>query len=342
MNNPYPARVLPLLFLVSVMAFAEPEAHKNIVIRRATDPGDGPRLNIKMDRKGPGPIEMEKVAYLGVETMPVDPTMAAQLGLPQGTGIVVRRVAEGSPAASLLQPHDILTKLDDQILVNMPQLSVLVRNHTVGDEVKLTYIRGGKEATTKAKLAEREVPKYAGDMEAGRTMRFFGGNPAMGGGGMGFGNMPPGMDLPPGVENNDVMRVLGGERMNWFSQPRVHVLRRQGGAGATILDLPAGSFVFSDDEGAIEVNAANGKRELTVKDADGKVTYQGPINTPEEQAKIPSDVRARIDAIGEGEFGDGDGELKIETKILQPGSKVRFGLPQPATDSRTESGMRIL
>src|SRR5882757_6163721 len=148
MKNPIIIRIIPALLLVTA-AFAAPEPKKEIVIRH-------------LDRDGPD-FEKEKVAFLGVETMPVDRTVAAQLGLPRDTGLVVRHVADGSPAATLLQEHDVLTKLDDQILIDMHQLSVLVRSRKAGDEVKLTVVRGGKETTVKAKLAERDVPKMAGD-----------------------------------------------------------------------------------------------------------------------------------------------------------------------------------
>jgi hypothetical protein len=359
-------RLLPVFLLAAVTtAFADPEVKKDVIIRRGSVQG-GPHFNIKLD--GADPAEMEKVAYLGVETMPVDPTVAAQLGLPRGTGVVVRRVADGSPASGLLQQHDVLTKLDDQILVNMAQLTVLVRNHKVGDEVKLTYVRNGKEATARAKLAEREVPKLAWEGAIGGPtgMQFFGTAPVAGGN-VAFSRAMPAMPLeqgsvtvagpgmpgmagtfaapamPPGGPG-DVMRVIGGDRMHWFAQPRVHVLRRLGGAGSTILDLPAGNFVFSDDEGSVEVNAASGKRELTVKDKAGKVTFQGPISTPEEHAKLPAEVKARIDAIGGAEFG-GEGEgMQVETRVFEPASKIRFRLAEPAGEAGAdvEPGMRTL
>lgn len=350
MKTPIVTRLLPVLLLATVTtAFAEPEVKKDIVIRRHAAKGDGPHLAFKLD--GPGPAEMEKVAYLGVETAPVDPTVAAQLGLPKGTGVVIRRVAEGSPAASLLQEHDVLTKLDDQILVNMGQLTVLVRNHKAGDEVKLTYFRNGKESTAKAKLAERDVPKLAWEGAPGeRPMQVFG-HAQPGGEGprvMAFSRSLPGgpagagaMGGPPG-DPADVMRVIGGDRMHWFAQPRVHVLRRAGGAGSTILDLTAGNFVFSDDDGSVEVNATEGKRELTVKDKDGKVTFQGPINNPEEHAKLPAEVKARIDSIGGAEFGDEAGRINIETKILNPVRKIRFELPADEGVTENEPGMRTL
>lgn len=344
MKNPIVTRLLPTLLLVTATtAFAEPEVKKDVIIRRHALQGEGPHFNMKLD--GPGPVEMEKVAYLGVETMPVDPTVATQLGLARGTGVVIRRVAEGSPAAGVLKEHDILTKLDDQILVNMGQLTVLVRNHKAGDEVKLTYIRGSKETTAKVKLGEREVPKLAWEHAAGApAIELFSHSGPMGGGGMGFSRaLPatPGVPVMPPNEANDVMRVIGGDRMHWFAQPRVHIMHRRGGAGSTILDLAAGNFVFSDDEGSIEVNATGGKRELTVKDKDGKVTFQGPVNSPEEHAKLPAEVRMRLDGIGGAEFGGEPGEIEIETKVFEPASKIRFEL-RGEEDADTEPGMRTL
>jgi serine protease Do len=353
MKNPIVIRLIPFVLLATA-AFAQPEVQKDVIIRRGTIKGEGPHIRMDHARRH-GPMEMEKVAYLGVETMPVDPTMAAQLGLPPGTGVVVRRVAEGSPAAALLQQHDILTKLDDQILVNMAQLSVLVRNHKTGDQVKLTYIRAGKEATATAKLAEREVPKFAWERPAGAPgMQVFGHAVPMGGANaMGFTRALPAMPgtagafatpaLPP-AEAGDVMRVIGGERSHWFGHPRVHVLRRAGAGGSTILDMAAGNFVFSDDEGSVEVNAAEGKRELTVKDQGGKVTFEGPIGTPDELAKLPPEVRARIDAIGGAELGDEAGAIEIENKLFEPATQIRFEMGEPADKAAemNEPGLRTL
>lgn len=332
MKNPIVTRVLPFLVLATA-AFAEGETKKDIVIRRQQVEG-GPHVRVRVDRDDGGPVEKEKVAYLGVETMPVGRTVAIQLGLPRDTGLVVRRVADGSPAANLLQEHDILTKLDDQILIDMHQLSVLVRSRKAGEEVKLTVVRGGKESVVKAKLGEREVPKLP---EEGFGMAFGQGFP---GADMMFKRMGPGAPVPGnGPDAGDVMRLIGGDRMNWFVRPRVHVFKRGGEKGSTILDLPSGNFVFSDDAGSVEVNATDGKRELTVKDKKGTVTFQGPINTPEDHAKLPPEVLSRLDAIGGAELGEGDQDLEWETRVAEPATKTRRVLPpEPAP----EPGMRSL
>jgi hypothetical protein len=325
-------RIIPALLLATT-AFAEAENRKEILIRRA-GPAETKRYNVKIDEQEPR--EKEKVAYLGVETMPVDPTVAVQLGLTRGTGLVVRRVAEGSPAAGVLQQHDILTKLDDQILVNMPQFTVLVRNHKAGDEVKLTYIRGGKEFSVKARLGEREVPKLAWEPGIGMpALPFLDDNGP--GGDILYRRAGPGLPALDDDEAGNVMRIIGGDRMHWFARPRVHIVKRAGGKSSTILDLPSGSFVFSDDEGSVELNAADGKRELTIKDKQGKVTFQGPLTTPEDHDRLPPEVKERLDVIGGAELDeDGDG-IEVQTKVLPPPAKTRLPLPPPDAEAAQRS-----
>src|SRR4051812_1163765 len=110
-------------------------------------------------RPGSPSQEKEVVTFLGVETAPVSETLSAQLNLPKDSGLVVIHIVPDSPAASALKEHDVLVKLDDQLLVEPRQFSVLVRNHKDGDEVNFSYIRAGKAAAAKVKLAKHEVPK---------------------------------------------------------------------------------------------------------------------------------------------------------------------------------------
>ncbi len=79
-------------------------------------------------------LRSEKGAFLGISTSPVTPPLRDQLHLTQGMGLMVDYVRKGSPAdAAGLQIHDVLQKLDDQVLVNPQQLAVLVRAKKPGD-----------------------------------------------------------------------------------------------------------------------------------------------------------------------------------------------------------------
>jgi serine protease Do len=317
--------LLPALAVLSLTPAAW--AQKEITIRRLDK--DSPPHSMVI-HQGDDRMEKEKVTFLGVETAPVSRTLAAQLGLGRDTGLVVVRISEKSPAADILREDDVLTKLDDQILVNQQQLGVLVRSRKEGDEVKLTLMRGGKETTVKAKLATHEVPKMAAAFS-------FPGGP--GGMSWSMGTLPEGLARlrqMPGMDDDDakdVLRMIGREHRNFMTTPGVRILRR-GGKGSTILDLPNSNISYSDDDGSIEIKADEGKRELTVKDASGKVTFQGPINTEEERKKLPPEVMKRLERLDHDTISFEAGE-KFEHEVLPlPGepakTKIRRNLGTPA------------
>ena len=83
-------------------------------------------------------------AYLGVSTRSVDPTLSTQLQLPRGVGLVVDFADPKSPAGKILRAHDVLHKLNDQILISHHQLATLIRTQKPADTVTLTLIREGK------------------------------------------------------------------------------------------------------------------------------------------------------------------------------------------------------
>jgi hypothetical protein len=219
-------------------------AEKEITIRRLDK--DAPHHGMPMRTDDDDQMEKEKVAFLGIETAPVSRTLAAQLGLGRDTGLVVTHLADKSPASDLLKEDDVLTKLDDQILVNQQQLGVLVRARKEGDEVKLTVIRGGKEMSVKAKLGSREVPKMAGNFFFQGAPGGFGGTMSLSIDGLARLRELPGMDED---HARDVLRLIGREHQNLLTGPGVRIFRRNGGQGSTILDLPNSNISYSDDDG---------------------------------------------------------------------------------------------
>ena len=101
-------------------------------------------------------MDTELVTFLGVETVRVSPTLTEQLGLDRGIGLVVQRVIEETAAAEALKKHDIITKLDDQLIVSPDQLGVLVRAKDAGTAVTLTFVRAGKVQTAEVTLQARK------------------------------------------------------------------------------------------------------------------------------------------------------------------------------------------
>jgi S1-C subfamily serine protease len=100
-------------------------------------------------------------AYLGVRVGPVDPVLRNHLKLGEGAGIVVQEVIKGSPAETAgLQVHDILQKLDDQLLVNSEQLATLISRHKKGDTLSLAIIHEGSPKTIQVALAEKAADEW--------------------------------------------------------------------------------------------------------------------------------------------------------------------------------------
>lgn len=127
----------------------------------------------KLGEGGPTKIEVkngvvtssnkkEKVTYLGVAPGEVSDDLRAHLPLKNGEGISVTHVAEGGPAAKAgIQEHDILLRLDDQILVEPSQLKTLVKMKKPGDEVTLKILRKGEQKDVKVSLSEIEEREVA-------------------------------------------------------------------------------------------------------------------------------------------------------------------------------------
>lgn len=320
--------VLVLLALPGVAAFAAQPAEKK---DGASEPKSEKKSRSITVTRNAGAGEVEKVTYLGVETGPVPRALAAHLGLERDHGLVVNSVADNSPASAVLQENDVLEKLDDQRLVDARQLSVLVRAKKPGDEVKLAIIRAGKPQTVTAKLGERELPRMFGAIrlpdfgEGGPDLRVFKGD-----GDLAIERLRelPGLARD---ELNDVLRIIGRERGKWFDGPRVHVFNRRHQDGSTILNMAEGNFAFSDDEGSIEVNASKGERKLTVKDAKGKILFDGPINTDEQRANLPPEVKERLKKLDAMSIDfEADETLEQEGATVKPPQKARTNQPAPA------------
>ena len=211
--------------------------------------------------------QARKVTYLGVVTGPVSAERGAQLGLPEGVGLVVQQVMPGSPADKAgVQQHDVLHKLRDQVLVNQGQLRTLLRQCKKGDAIELTLIRGDKSMAVKATADERE----AGELEAG--------------------DHGPIIHVTPDAALEQVQRLLkdlhadGGRRL----------------AGPGVVEFNANvtsAAAYDDGTHKLTLQTKDGKKTLTVKDKDGKVLFDGPIDTPEERQAVPAEVRAKLDKL---------------------------------------------
>ena len=271
-------------------------------------------------------LPKEPVTFLGVETMPASPTLASQLGLADGTGLVVTNVVPDSPATNVLKEHDILVKLDDQLLIEVRQLAVLVRNHKEGDEITLTYLRGGKQQTATVKLVKREMPKlsfqYPG---AGAHVGAVTGNIVPPGPERIRGELPQRAGESTRIQTESLADQARMMEMLQSTPPQssVRVIESEGSPAArrvTMLHPSTSRIVSSDEAGTLELKIDDGQKELTAKDAKGAVIFSGPVNTSKEREALPESVRPRLEKLLQmrGVSFTPDGDFRSTAPIVQP------------------------
>ena len=70
------------------------------------------------------------------------------------SGVVVRSAQSGMPAEGKLQKYDVITKVDDKEISSTSDLQSALYKHSIGDNIKITFYRDGKETTTTIKLTK--------------------------------------------------------------------------------------------------------------------------------------------------------------------------------------------
>ena len=270
--------------------------------------------------------ETTRAAYLGVSADRAPSALAAQLGLPKGFGLVVEEVIPNSPAATAgIRQHDVLKLLNDQQLVEPSQLSTLVRAHGKDTQVTLTIVREGKEQRLTATLAEREfrtpftildslrppgmdeirrhLPPLKRKIEEGarhfekstrefeervrsfsEDLKEWAKSPN--------NSAPPKAPTPPQPPVDIHLDLLKEVRPG--GAPEVKVIQD---GNVTTWNTAEARVSLRDNDGEIEVATVDGKRTVTAKDPQGKVTFTGPIETDEQRRAMPAEVRKKLEQI---------------------------------------------
>ena len=254
----------------------------------------------------------EPVTFLGVETSQVPRVLSEQMNLPRGFGVVVDSIVPKSPAAEAgLQRSDIIRMLNDQIIVSPDQLGTLVRSFAEGTSVTLTILRKGQEMKLPVKLAKHQTSSrsllgsgedwdWNFDWDDGDKMKFDFQMPDM---------TSVRESVKAAVETardqaeraRDEAQRAGDEARRAVSRLRI-VTKDNGTTKSTKVDLGNATITFSDDKGELKLESRNGNKVLSAKDAQGKVLFEGPVNTDEERAKIPSEVRQRFEKLQQQEL----------------------------------------
>jgi S1-C subfamily serine protease len=97
--------------------------------------------------------------YVGISYIPLNPSIAAQLGINQTQGIVIGQVVPGSPADQAgLQVNDVITAIDGQQLVGESDFALIVSRHQPGDTITLTVLRNSQQLSVQLTLGEAPSP----------------------------------------------------------------------------------------------------------------------------------------------------------------------------------------
>ena len=235
----------------------------------------------------------EPVTFLGVETSNVPRVLSEQMGLPRGFGVVVDSVVPESPAAAAgLQPSDIIRMLNDQIILDPSQLGKLVRSFADGATVNLTLLRKGKEMKVTVTLKKHEVSMGRGPFGFEKEWEWDD-----------LGKMNFDFQMPDMTAVREAVARAKADAMRAGDEARQAARRLRiittddDTTKTTRVDLGKATITFSDEEGELKLEKVDGKRMMTAKDAQGKVLFNGPVDTEEQRAKIPANVRERFEKL---------------------------------------------
>ena len=268
--------------------------------------------------------EAKEVAWLGLSTEESSDALASQLGLQPGEGLLVTYVATNSPAAKAsLQKNDLLVEMEGQKLVLPAQLRKLVQMRKEGDKVVLTYYRGGKKQETTATLGKTKTSAGlfgdAGGVEDLKSL------------GMRVWDVRSGKELGEHMaELRESLARAGVDRENIQVEVRrgldqakkalaeamaqVHQGRQSTHAAHQALEELARSGVEVDKDATVTIKSrndsvrtivktddtgtyvivANPKKRLTAHDKDGKLSFDGEIETSEQQEMVPKDIWKKV------------------------------------------------
>lgn len=284
---------------------------------------------------------MQAYAGLSVNVLGEAERAQSQVRIPDGVGLGVVLVDPKGPAAGLLEVGDILTRLDDQVLVSPDQFRTLVRMRKGGDKVKLVVVHESAAKTIELELAEKAAPER-------RTLptspRVAAGAPAPGspmsitinGQQIDLGNVPggngtvtqvgpghvviigPNQGLPPEVKKQLEEMRARGLPIPPLDLQGLAVDPAQGhaaGKGTTQQFSKSFSFslggpgatstsssIASDDQGTVSLEQKDGKKHAVIKDKDGNVTFDGDVTTDEQRAQMPAAARDRLKLVEGSSF----------------------------------------
>jgi hypothetical protein len=286
-------------------------------------------------------------AWLGIAIEEASETLAEQLGLDPGVGLVVTHVSADSPAAKAgLKKNDVLIELAGQSLVHPAQLRKLVQARKPGDEVKLVFYRGGRKQTESATL-EKAPARFGLFDDGGKSsedmqhlelaLRELRGLPGAASAAVhaqtkalhdalrnisGPQKEQIEVEIKRGMEQarkaiEEAARQLEHNKGSLQKESaRLKDLLKSGVSvddNATVVVRSSGkssrSLVKTDDTGTIILVGPPNLR-LTARDKSGKLLFDGALETDEQSAKVPRDLWERVEPLVEKDSSGPESDKK--------------------------------
>ena len=320
-----------------------------------------PVMAADKDKNTKAPSQNASGAYLGVAMAEIPTLARAQLDLPEDVGVAVSYVAKDSPAHKAgLKANDIITRLNDQLIINAQQLQTLIKTKKVDEEVTLTYYRKGKKQTTKAKLAKGKMIAQDGAQPLRRQNGQWQQFPFPGGlGMMRQFNLNPQNQEEFQKRMDDLKKQLGQlENMNpedWqdlfgpgpgnfqpfkfdfdFNLPKGNGGKLNPGNGFGFNAQTSSSMTISNEAGTFTLTINNGKKRFKAKDAEGIELFDGPVDTEKQRDGLDVILIQKLRQL-EG-MAKGKGGINLNGNRLN--KQFRFEFPPRNNDRKKKKDLK--
>ena len=254
-------------------------------------------------------------AWLGVAGKPVNGALAAQLGIEHG--VTLELVApDGSAGKAGIKKFDVITKIGEKQIKDMHDLRSVMKSSAINDTLNVEVFSGG-ELKTHSVVLDAHPGNFAKQNSRRPRVRSLAQRSLS----QPQSNLPQAFQLPPEMDHDRIEKIMA-EQIKQMEQRVAQMqikpadlqalksksMKMQfGGLSGSVESSFSSSVTVMDDEGSIQVKSSgDAGKHVEVKDNEGKVLYSGPYQTDEDKAKVPAEVRERVDALaldsGEGNF----------------------------------------
>ena len=301
-SSPFITAGLVVALVTPLFAVEAPEDNAPPPPTAAAKPRATQLPEIKLQQEDKAAAVMPS-AFLGVVSSDVPEVLADHLNLKPGEGVIVRALVPDGPAAKAgLVINDVITRVAGKAVGSPQDISEQITAHKPGDSVDLDLIHKGKATQLKINLGSKPEELAATEPEALDPLQLDG--------------IPKdladrirkavaenlrGLDLQLG----DAEGQVGPQMEEAMRELR---LRMQGAIGQGFMlpgdDVDAkvkaqggATIRMNDNKGSVEVKSTDGSKEVTIRDQQDKVVWNGPWDTAQDKAAAPADVRSRVDSL---------------------------------------------